>query len=126
MIGDAVDNVSCLISPFGSGDTTDLLPNQVNQIQILELGQDMSVLVRQTVDGEFLEDYVFDYVSITNEPEGISGSQDIPRGLQISLIGENASGQALISVFIITFTNRCDAYPVLVENESAGWAVFVS
>jgi hypothetical protein len=123
---DSVASASCLISPFGDPSVSDLVPVVVNQIDVIELGQDISILVQEIIDGDFLDGDVFDYESITNTPEKIVESSDVPRSLQLNLIGENTLGEELINVFIITFTNDCDAYPVITESQSAGWTVFVS
>jgi hypothetical protein len=125
-IGAGVSSASCLIMPFGNPETTDLEPVVINSIDILELGQDISIIVRENLEGEFIQGDTFDYESITNTPEAITGSQDIPKAIQLNLIGSNAGGEGLIAVLILTFTNSCEIYPVLQENQSAGWAIFVS
>lgn len=125
-LGDGIASASCLIGPFGDPSTSDLVPVAIDTIDILELGQDVKVIVKETLEGEFIQGDTFDYQSITSTAEELNGAEDIPRAIQINLNGRNAGGEGLINVFIISFTNSCDVYPVLQENESAGWAVFVS
>jgi hypothetical protein len=116
---------SCLISPFGNPDTTDFVPVLVNEIEIQELGQNVNPVFMETIEGEFRQGDSLIYTSITDDINNIVSSQDIPRVLELNIIGLNALGESLINVFLITFTNECNAYPVFREGVSAGWAVFV-
>jgi hypothetical protein len=117
---------SCLVGPFGNPDTTDFVPVFVNEIDIQELGQNLSPVFMEKVEGEFYQDDSFIFTSITNDVDSVISSQEIPRVLELSIVGFNAVGEALINVFLVTFTNDCDAYPVFQKGISAGWAVFVS
>jgi hypothetical protein len=125
-IGDAVSATSCLVSPFGSPDVTDLVPVAVQSIDILELGQDLSVLVQENIEGNFGDGDSFRYTSVAANPDAIGGYLDIPRAIQINAVGVNVQDEPIINVYIITFTNDCGAYPVLFEGQYAGWTRFVS
>ena len=117
---------SCLISVFGNPDTTDLVPVLVNEIEIQELDQNLNPVFMETIEGDFLQGDSFLYTSITDDIEdSIVSSQDIPRVLQLNIVGFNAAGEALINVFVIAFSNNCNVHPVFQEGVSAGWAVFV-
>lgn len=124
--GEGVTSTSCVTSPFGNPMTTDLVPATVTQIDILELGQDVSVIVRETITGDFLDGDTFDYESITIAPEEITEVRDIPKAIQISLTALNAASEMIINVFILNFSNDCDQFPVLMDGQSAGWVHFVS
>jgi hypothetical protein len=125
-IGDAVQATSCLVSPFGNPQVDDLIPVAVQSIDILELGQDLRVLVQENIEGNFGDGDTFSYTSIAALPENIATAVDIPRALQLNLVGVNANDEPIINVYIITFTNNCGTYPVLQEGQSAGWTRFVS
>jgi hypothetical protein len=116
---------TCLIGPFGDPDTTDFVPVFVNEIEIQELGQNLDPVFLETVEGEFFQGDSFIFTSITDDPDSIVSAQDIPRVLQLNIVGFNAEGEGLINVFLITLTNDCNIYPVFQEGVSAGWAVFV-
>jgi hypothetical protein len=120
-LGDAIAATPCLVSPFGNPVATNLIPVSVQEIDILELGQDLSVLVQENLEGNFVDGDSFRYESLTNAPGG-----DIPRAIQINIVGVNGLDQSIINVFLITFTNDCDTYPVLVDGQSIGWVFFVS
>ena len=51
---------------------------------------------------------------------------DVPRSLQLNIVGVNQLNQTIINVVIITFTNNCGAYPVLSNGQVDGWVIFVS
>lgn len=125
-LGDAVQATSCLVSPFGNPDVEDLVPIAVQSIDILELGQDLRVLVQENIEGNFGDGDTFSYTSVSADPSNINSAVDIPRALQLNLVGVNANDEPIINVYIITFTNNCGTYPVLQEGQSAGWTRFVS
>jgi hypothetical protein len=114
------------VSPFGNEDVTDLIPVAVQSIDVLELGQDLRVLVQEQIEGNFVDGDTFQYTSVTSIPENIGGPVDIPRAIQIDIVGVNQLGDPVINVYIIAFTNDCGSYPVLQEVQSAGWTRFVS
>jgi hypothetical protein len=123
-LGDAIQATSCLVSPFGNPEVSDLVPIAVQSIDILELGQDLRVLVQENIEGNFGDGDTFQYTSVV--ATDADGEVEIPRALQLNLVGVNANDEPIINVYIITFTNNCDTYPVLSEGQSAGWTVFVS
>jgi hypothetical protein len=125
-LGDAVEETSCSVGPFGSQDVTDLIPVSVQNIDILELGQDLRVLVQEKIEGNFVNGDSFRYQSITNEPGAITTPLDIPRAIQLNIVGVNVNDEPIINVLIITFTNDCNSYPVLVNGQNVGWTFFVS
>jgi hypothetical protein len=125
-LGDGVAETSCSVTPFGSEDVTDLIPVSVQSIAILELRQDLLVLVREDIEGNFVSGSSFQYQSITNDPGLIDIPSEIPRAIQLNIVGVNVNDEPIINVFIITFTNDCGAYPVLVSGQSIGWTFFVS
>ena len=124
--GDAIAATSCLITPFGDPEVTDLIPVSVQSIDILELGQDLSVLVQENIEGNFVDGDSFNYTSVAANPDAIGDYLDIPRAIQINAVAVNALDEPIINVYIITFTNDCNAYPVLFEGQYAGWTRFVS
>jgi hypothetical protein len=125
-IGDGAASAECLIRPFSNPAVTDLMPVKVTKIDIFEYGQDVTLIVSERIDGDFLQGDTFDYESITFTPEGITSAMDIPRVFQLSLRGPNADGDEIVNISVITMTNDCDAFPVFDVGGSGGWAVFVS
>ena len=124
--GDGISESRCLITPLRNPTVTDLVPVGVSTIEIFEYGQDLSLLADERIDGNFVHGDFFDYESVTFNPEGITSSQDIPRSIQITLTGQNAEGNRIVNISIITMTNRCSAYPVFDVGGSMGFIVFVS
>jgi hypothetical protein len=124
--GDAVAATSCLISPFGDPGVLDLIPVAVQSIDILELNQNLQISVQENIAGSFGDGDSFTYVSIAALPGQITDPVDIPRAIQLNIIGVNRFDEPIINVYLITFTNDCGFYPALVNGQSAGWTVFVS
>ena len=50
----------------------------------------------------------------------------LPRGLQMSVTGENAAGVTIINTWVILYENDCTTFPVLTDGNQIGWTVFVS
>jgi hypothetical protein len=125
-LGDAVVATSCNVGPFGDPTVSDLIPVAVQSIGILELGQDLRVLNQEDIDDNFGDGDTFTYTSVMANPGSTVDEADIPRAIQLNIVGINADDEPIINVYIITFTNNCGTYPVLSEGQSAGWTVFVS
>jgi len=124
--GDGVEATSCLISPFGDPSVEDLIPVAVEGIDILELGQNLRVVEQTDIEGELLDGDTFTYTAMAANPDAVTSVQKVPRALQLNIVGRNALGFSVINVFIVTFTNDCDSYPVFEEGQTAGWVRFVS
>ena len=125
-LGDGVEATSCLVSPFGALNIVDLVPVSVESIDILELGQNLRVVAQTDINDVFLDGDSFTYTSAVADPDSIEEIQQIPRALQINIVGTNEKGDEIINVFIVTFNNECGSYPLFEEGEYAGWARFVS
>jgi hypothetical protein len=125
-IGDAVAATTCMVSPFGDPTVTDLIPVSVQSIDILELNQNLQIMMQENIAGDFGDGDTFQYSSYAALPGEIVNPEDLPRAIQVNIIGTNANDEPIINVYLITFTNSCGSYPVLFEGQSAGWTRFVS
>ncbi len=125
-LGDGVEATSCLVSPFGTPNVSNLVPVTVEGIDILELGQSLRVVAQTDIDDQLFDGDTFTYSSMVADPDSIDTVQEVPRALQLNIVGINAEGDRIINVFIVTFTNVCNSYPIFQEGQSAGWTRFVS
>eukprot|EP00535_Pseudo-nitzschia_heimii_P009528 CAMPEP_0197183930 /NCGR_PEP_ID=MMETSP1423-20130617/8773_1 /TAXON_ID=476441 /ORGANISM="Pseudo-nitzschia heimii, Strain UNC1101" /LENGTH=359 /DNA_ID=CAMNT_0042634609 /DNA_START=179 /DNA_END=1258 /DNA_ORIENTATION=+ len=112
----------CQISPFGDANQNieDLTPVEVENINVLELGQNFQVLKQQNVTGVTQDGDVFDYQSVILEPS----IEEIPKVIQVNIFARNANDEPIVNFFAISFTNDCLTYPTMFEGESAGWTHF--
>lgn len=110
----------CQISSFGDANEfiEDLVPLEVEYIGVLELGQTFDILSQKNITSASFDGDSFDYESIVGD------SAEQPKVIQLNIFARNAKGQPLVNFFAISFTNACDAYPTLIEGESAGWTQF--
>lgn len=125
-VGDAVAATTCMVSPFGDPNVTDLIPVAVQSIDILELDQNLQIRMQENIVGNFGDGDTFQYTSYAALPGEMLNPEDLPRAIQVNIIGVNRFDEAIINVYLITFTNSCGSYPVLFEGQSAGWTRFVS
>lgn len=116
-----IKEVSCLISQFGSPGATDLVPASVDRIDVLEIREDTTLILRNEISGPLSDG---DVITYTTNP--IGNIADIPFGIQFNTHAFNAAGEPLLNVLSIQYTNECDVYPVILEDQTAGWLRFVS
>jgi len=112
----------CQISPFGDVNQTidDLVPVEVEYVDIVELGQAFEILTQHTITGSYMDGDTIDYVSI-------SGSEDnggVPRVIQLNIYALNAAGETIVNFFAISYSNDCTEGITLIEGGSAGWVHF--
>jgi hypothetical protein len=124
--GDAVTSTSCMVSPFEDPAVGDLVPVAVQEIVVLELDQNLDVLVREEIIGNFRDGDTFRYTSVAAEPGSIVEPRNLPRAIQYNIVGINILDQTITNIVLITFSNSCQAYPVLIPGQYAGWVRFVS
>ena len=119
-----IAETNCDIGGFQPG-VTDLTPVQALIIDITEFNQ-MNQAMQQTIlDGEFEDGASFTHVSSTATPGNVT-AETVPKALQITIVALNALAQPLSMVWIISFTNSCDQYPVFSQGDQLAWTVFVS
>lgn len=125
-IGNAIEQTSCLVSPFGDPEVENLVPVAVESVDILELGQSLRVIAQTDIDTTLGDGETFTYESIFANPEAVESEEDIIRALQLNMVGVNSDGDRIVNVLIVSFTNGCGKYPVFNVGASAGWLRFVS
>jgi len=125
-LGDAVAATTCLVSPFGSAEVADLVPVNITSIDVLELNQNLQIMVNENISPNkaFLDGDTFTYTSYAAIPGEIVNPEDLPRAIQLNLVGQNKLGEEIINMYLITFTSSCGAYPVLFGGQWAGWTRF--
>ena len=123
--GDAISSTTCMVSPFKDERVGDLIPILVQSIDILELDQNLDVMTREQINGNFLDGDTFTYQSVA-ATSGEKNPQFLPRAIQYNINGINQFEQLITNLVVITFSNSCQAYPVLIPGQYAGWVRFVS
>jgi hypothetical protein len=126
--GDAVTSTSCMVSPFEDTAYTAWgdVPVAVQEIVVLELDQNLDVLFREEIAGNFKDGDTFRYTSVAAEPGSILEPRNLPKAIQYTIVGTNIFDQTITNIVLIVFSNSCQAYPALVPGQYAGWVRFVS
>ena len=117
-----VNSTVCFISPL-AGNVTDLVPQVVERIQVIELGLDGIAIAQRAESSSFNDGDTFPYTSIT--ADGVQNITELPGALQLSITASNAAGERLLSTSVIDYTNN-DSFPVLTVGDRIGWSVIVS
>jgi hypothetical protein len=122
-----VQDAECRVSGLRPEDNvTDLVPVKVSTVEILELGAEQQVIQSGFYDQGYFDLATISYTSITGSPDALNLTVDqIPRGLQINIIGQNANEEDILNYWIVLFTNQCNAFPVFEIGDMIGWTVIV-
>ena len=124
-----VTSLSCIIDCSEDPNVADCVPVAVQSIDILEFDQNFQKYVKETINGNYKDGDTFQYTSVVADDSKDAfqdGQKNIPQGIELNIIGVNQFGQSISNVYHITFSNDCNAYPVLSQGEHAGWTRFVS
>jgi len=131
-INQAVSGTTCFISAFEQGrnqsnpqdprwnESMSLVPTEISNIDILELGQHLEVIGTRSLLGPFVHGDQVQFQSIIGQ-EHENQTMIIPRAIQANIFATNQDGENLVNVFLILFSNDCDAYPSIVAGQSLGW-----
>ena len=119
-----IENTDCTIAATTSADVTDLAPTVITTVDILELGPELQVIQTASLFGEFGDGAVFRYESISMDPMFLNETF-YPKFLEVSMAGENAAGDGLFMIWLLTFTNDCEVFPVVSTANQVGWTRFV-
>ena len=106
-----ISDTSCLVlNSSNPNDEDGLTPVQINSLQILELDAALGIAQQVPLNGPFSNGDSFEYTSI-------SVGNEVPGGMQISLRGENAEGETLLSTVAWRYNlTNCDAEPIMKED----------
>jgi hypothetical protein len=121
---DGVVTSDCSITPF-QGEVSSLVPVNVFSVDFLELDQAGEVLNQRSRFVDLDDGATVSYVSFSNNPELVD-ELTAPLTLIVSFIARNAASEPLFMQYLITYTNSCDAFPVLTPGQQIGWTRFVS
>ncbi len=127
--GEGIFDQDCLIATRlpDTVNVTDLVPVTVSEIQILELDQFQDVVgIVIYNEGPYFDGDVVTYTSIVRSTPEFINPVTLPRGFQVSIVGNNAEGQPIINTWGILYDNDCGIFPLLTEGQTIGWTIFVS
>jgi hypothetical protein len=122
-LNEGIFDLSCQVAPLCGPDDTDLVPVQVDFVDVFEFGQALSVISEVNIAGPFSDGDIFSYTSLVQRNKTLT---EFPIRIQLSIVASNGAGESILNIWNIEFTNNCSAFPVLLEGESYGWTKFVS
>jgi hypothetical protein len=125
LIGDGILTSDCAIEPFQNVNVTDEVPVSAGSIDILELDADLVLLTQSSKFGTFNNGDIIRFASVSNNSDTLNETF-YPKGLQISIVGNNVLGETLFFAGLIVFDTECGQYPVIEVGSSIGWITFVS
>ena len=124
LIGDGIQTSDCAIEPFQNDNVTDKVPISAGSIDILELDSDLVLLTQSSRFGTFNNGDLIRFASVSNDPTMLNETF-YPKGLQISIVGNNVLGETLFFAGLIVFETDCGQYPPIEVGSSVGWITFL-
>jgi len=126
--GPGINETACLTEIREQDEVPDdeLVPISVQNVQIFELDQNLQVVAQTVRVGPFVNGSNFTYTSIISSMTEDLNPTTLPRGLQFVVTGVNSKNETVVTTQIITYTNDCGIFQVLVEGQTFGWTIFVS
>lgn len=130
LLNPGIKGVDCFQRGVGTDADliNDTVPVQINNINVIELGQQFEALSTTPFAGSFADGSTFVYTSPNlATPEEVNNltTSTVPGGVQIVLDGINKEEQPITNTWIILFTNDCGWYPVLDVGDNIGWTTLV-
>ena len=113
----------CTITALDNPSATDLVPQVVTTIDIVELAQNLQTPVGQMrMTGNFVTGDSVTYTSFSSVPGDLT-AQNVPKALQLTVLGSNANRENLVMSALVAFSNSCEdnGYPILLEGATTGW-----
>jgi hypothetical protein len=123
-VSDGIDATDCSITPF-QGEVSSLVPVNVFSVDFLELDQNGDVLNQRSSFVDLQDGDTVSYESFSINPDLVT-EVTAPKTLIVSFIARNAAREPLFMQYLITYSNSCNAFPVLVPGQQIGWTRFVS
>ena len=123
-----VKDEDCFVQGLRQQDgVTDFVPNKVSTFEILELDANQNIIQSGYYQQGYFDGAKISYTSITGKPDAVQNLtvDQLPRGLQINIIAQNANEEDIINTWIVLFTNMCNAFPVFEVGDQDGWTLIV-
>jgi hypothetical protein len=127
--GPGINETACLVaSRFpDTVNVTDFVAVTVSEIQVLELDENQENIGQSIyTDGPYFDGDFVTYTSIVRTQPELITAMTLPRGLQVSIVGNNAANEQIINTWGILYDNDCGVFPLLTVGQQIGWSVFVS
>jgi hypothetical protein len=135
LIGAGIEKTECSIAPFQATDanstnstlSVDLIPTSVSSIDIQELDSSLLPIVQSSKFGTFGTGATFNYTSVVAQAsfDGQFNATQVPKALQLAMLGYNADGVAIFFQVLIIYVVNCSAYPVIETGSTIGWITLV-
>ena len=135
-INNGISSIACFLQsnelndngvPVGD-DVTDFVPVVVDDIQIIEVNQNLIPMQQTTFGGgtDFLSGDTLTYTTKSATPGEITNVGDVLLSIQFTIEGRNVLNEKIKNIYVVSFTNDCNAFPTLEVGQSIGWTRFVS
>ena len=134
-INNGISSIACFLQSnelndngVPAGDVTDFVPVVVDDIQIIEVNQNLIPMQQTTFGGgtDFLSGDTLTYTTKSATPGEITNVGDVLLSIQFTIEGRNVLNEKIKNVYVVSFTNDCNAFPTLEVGQSIGWTRFVS
>ena len=91
----------------------------------MESEQDGTIFSSTPITGPFDNEHTFTYTSVVATDTVLTAST-LTKSFQITILAENAGGDAILNVVSFSFTNECNVFPILAVGDQIGWVRLTS
>ncbi|GKY92913.1 hypothetical protein MPSEU_000260300 [Mayamaea pseudoterrestris] len=124
-MGPGIADFDCFSQGLGSeGEgVSDFVPVRVSSVDIIELDQSLAPIGSSFYGEGYANGDTIQYVSIAGNPTNVSSLSpaQIPKAIQMSIVGTNVVEEDITNVWIILFDNECGFFQVLQTGDQIGW-----
>ena len=114
------------LGPGGDG-VMDYVPVRISSVDIIELDQSLAPIGSSFYGEGYTNGDIIKYVSVAGNPSNVTSllPAQIPKAIQLSIVGTNVNEEDITNVWIILFDNLCGFFQVLQTGDQIGWTKLV-
>ena len=122
-MGDAgIADIECVTNPEFTGSPSDL---NITSVTFLELDQNLQLLTSSTVTDNLKNGDTVEFASFTANPDQVTTTK-LPSTIEVGIMATDKDMNSILTNWVVSFSNACDAYPVISVGDTIGWTEFVS
>jgi hypothetical protein len=127
--GAGIVDSNCFVQGLLQNNTgiQDFVPIRISAVDIIELNQQLRPINSAFYKDGYINNETIRFVSIAGQPSqaGNMTVDNVPKALQLSIVGQNRNEEDITNVWIILFDNKCGYFNPLTTGQQIGWTKLV-
>jgi hypothetical protein len=122
MAGDGIVDIDCVTNPPFTGSASDL---NITSVTFLELDQNLQLLTSSTVTDNLKNGDTVEFASFTATNLDEVTLTKLPSTIEVGIMAQDKDMNSILTNWVISFSNACDAYPFISVGDTIGFSEFV-